>query len=32
MALPSVDTSVITTMLFALLGLGGLHSYDKNAA
>ncbi len=30
-ALPSVDTSTITTMLFALLGLGGMHSYDKNA-
>jgi hypothetical protein len=30
--LPSFDTSTITTMLFALLGLGGLHSYDKNAA
>jgi len=29
--LPSVDTSTITTMLFALLGLGGMHSYDKNA-
>jgi hypothetical protein len=29
--LPSVDTSVITTMLFALLGLGGMHVYDKNA-
>ena len=30
-SLPSVDTSTITTMLFALLGLGGMHSYDKNA-
>lgn len=29
--LPSVDTSTITTLLFALLGLGGMHSYDKNA-
>jgi len=27
--LPSVDTSTTTTMLFALLGLGGMHSYDK---
>jgi hypothetical protein len=25
--LPSVDTSTTTTMLFALLGLGGMHVY-----
>jgi hypothetical protein len=29
--LPSVDTSTTTTMLFALLGLGSMHVYDKNA-
>ncbi len=29
--LPSVDSSTIIPMLFALLGLGGMHSYDKNA-
>jgi len=28
-ALPSVDTSTITTMLFALLGIGGMHVYEK---
>lgn len=27
--LPSVDTSTSTTMLFALLGLGGLHAYQQ---
>jgi hypothetical protein len=27
--LPSVDTSTITTMLFALLGIGGMHVYEK---
>lgn len=27
-ALPSVDTSTITTMLFALLGIGGMHVYE----
>jgi hypothetical protein len=26
--LPSVDTSTTTTMLFALLGLGGMHVYQ----
>jgi hypothetical protein len=30
--LPSVDTSTTTTMLFALLGLGGMHAYDKTQA
>jgi Holin of 3TMs, for gene-transfer release len=28
-SLPSVDTSTITTMLFALLGIGGMHVYEK---
>lgn len=28
-ALPSVDTSTITTMLFALLGIGGMHVYEQ---
>ena len=28
-ALPSVDTSTITTMLFALLGIGGMHVYEN---
>jgi hypothetical protein len=27
--LPSVDTSTLTTMLFALLGIGGMHVYEK---
>jgi hypothetical protein len=27
--LPSVDTSTITTMLFALLGIGGMHVYEQ---
>lgn len=27
--LPSVDTSTITTMLFALLGISGMHVYEK---
>lgn len=27
-SLPSVDSSTITTMLFALLGLGGMHAYN----
>jgi Holin of 3TMs, for gene-transfer release len=27
--LPSVDTSVSTTMLFALLGLGGMHTFEQ---
>jgi Holin of 3TMs, for gene-transfer release len=27
--LPSVDTSTITTMLLALLGIGGMHVYEK---
>jgi hypothetical protein len=27
--LPSVDTSTITTMLFGLLGLGGMHVYEQ---
>jgi hypothetical protein len=27
--LPSVDTSTITTLLFALLGIGGMHVYEK---
>jgi hypothetical protein len=27
--LPSVDTSTTTTMLFALLGIGGMHVYEK---
>lgn len=27
--LPAVDTTMIMPMLFALLGLGGLHSFDK---
>lgn len=27
--LPSVDTSISTTMLFALLGIGGMHVYEK---
>jgi Holin of 3TMs, for gene-transfer release len=27
--LPAVDTSTITTMLFALLGIGGMHVYEK---
>jgi hypothetical protein len=27
--LPSVDTSTSTTMLFALLGIGGMHVYEK---
>ena len=27
--LPSVDTSTMTTMLFALLGIGGMHVYEK---
>jgi hypothetical protein len=26
--LPSVDTSTLTTMLFALLGIGGMHVYE----
>ena len=30
--LPSVDSSTTVPMLLALLGLGGLHSYDKNQA
>jgi Holin of 3TMs, for gene-transfer release len=29
LTLPSVDTSVMTTMLFALLGIGGMHVYEK---
>ena len=29
--LPSVDTSTSTTLLLGLLGLGGMHVYDKNA-
>jgi Holin of 3TMs, for gene-transfer release len=28
-ALPSVDTSTITTLLFALLGVSGMHVYEK---
>lgn len=28
-ALPSVDTSTTTTMLFALLGIGGMHVYES---
>lgn len=27
--LPSVDTGTSTTMLFALLGIGGMHVYEK---
>jgi hypothetical protein len=27
--LPSVDTGTMTTMLFALLGIGGMHVYEK---
>lgn len=27
--LPSVDTSTSTTMLFALLGIGGMHLYEQ---
>lgn len=27
--LPSVDTSTLTTMLFALLGIGGMHLYEN---
>lgn len=27
--LPSVDTSTTTTMLFALLGIGGMHVYEQ---
>src|SRR5271165_407639 len=27
--LPSVDTSTITTLLFALLGVSGMHVYEK---
>jgi hypothetical protein len=27
--LPSVDTGTSTTMLFALLGIGGMHMYEK---
>jgi Holin of 3TMs, for gene-transfer release len=29
--LPSVDTSVSTTMLFALLGLGGMHTFEQTS-
>ena len=29
LTLPSVDTTTITTMLFALLGIGGMHVYEK---
>jgi len=28
-SLPSVDTSTITTLLFALLGVSGMHVYEK---
>lgn len=27
--LPSVDTTTVTTMLFALLGISGMHVYEK---
>jgi hypothetical protein len=27
--LPSVDTGTMTTMLFALLGIGGMHVYEQ---
>ena len=29
LTLPSVDTSVMTTLLFSLLGVGGMHVYEK---
>jgi len=28
-SLPSIDTSTLTTMLFALLGIGGMHVYQQ---